>query len=614
MRREGNNTLQFETNGGDSAMSSAREAALNAVLQIISISRNDQKPVFDAILENASKLCNAPLSFLSLVDDARSVVRIPACRGARTEFAEILKHFAEPITRSDLIAVSPIVNGEIVRLKDIADDDLYRNRDPRRVQMVEVEGVRSAVAVPMLRGDEAIGAIILYRREVNPFSEDDVSVLQSFAAQAVIAVENARQFRELSTRVERDAATRQVLHLIGQNRSDDIPVFKAILENAQRLCGAPFGNLNMLSEDGTRLEIVADGIEVFEPFRPGWSWPISSQLLVARSVRECTVLQLEDAALDRLYRDGDKDRVTVVEAGVRSVLTVPLVSHGAGIGSIGLYRREKRPFKPDEIELVQTFAEQAVIAIENARQFQALEDRTREVQELNTSLEARVKAQVGEIERMGRLKRFLPAAVADTVISQGSDQLLSSHRALLGVLFCDIRGFTAFCETAEPEETIEVLQSYHEQMGKLIADHGAGVDHRMGDGIMVLFNDPLPCDDPAGSAVQLAIAMRARMVELCRSWKRLGYRLGFGVGISLGYATVGMVGYEDRYDYTASGTAVNLAARLSDLAEDGEILLSPRAYTAVEDDFAAEQKGEMRLKGIREPVLVYRLEGEAVAQ
>lgn len=595
-------------------MYSAREAALNTVLQIISISRNDQKPVFDAILENASELCNAPLSFLTLVDDARTVVKIPACRGARVEFAEILERFAEPITRTDLIAVSPIVHGEIIRANDIADDDLYRNRDPRRVQMVEVEGVRSVVAVPLHRGNQAIGAIILYRREVSPFSEDDVSLLQSFAAQAVIAIENARQFRELRTRLERGTATRQILQVIGQNRSDDIPVFKAILENAQHLCGAPFGNLNMLSEDGTRLEIVADGIEVFEPFRPGWSWPISSQLLVARSVRECAVLQLEDAELDPLYADGDKDRVTVVEAGVRSVLTVPLVSNGIGIGSIGLYRREKRPFTPDEIELVQTFAEQAVIAIENVRQFQALEARTKEVQELNTFLEERVESQVGELERMGRLKRFMPAAVADAVISRGSDQLLSSHRALLGVLFCDIRGFTAFCETAEPEETIEVLQSYHEQMGKLIADYGAGVDHRMGDGIMVLFNDPLPCEDPAGSAVRLAIAMRTRMAELCRSWKRLGYRLGFGVGISLGYATVGMVGYEGRYDYTASGTAVNLAARLCDLADDGEILLSPRAYTAIEDDYSVEQKGEVHLKGIREPVLVYELKGDAAAK
>jgi class 3 adenylate cyclase len=208
---------------------------------------------------------------------------------------------------------------------------------------------------------------------------------------------------------------------------------------------------------------------------------------------------------------------------------------------------------------------------------------------------------------MGRLKRFLPAAVADTVVSSGSEAMLKSHRALLGVLFCDIRGFTAFCETAEPEETIEVLQTYHEEMGKLIDVHGAGVDLRMGDGIMVLFNDPLPCEDPAGDAVRLAIAMRERMVELCGRWKRLGHRLGFGVGVSLGYATVGMVGYEGRYDYTASGTSVNLAARLCDLAKDGEILLSPRAHTAVEDDFEATSNGEVSLKGIREPVEVFRL-------
>lgn len=272
-----------------------------------------------------------------------------------------------------------------------------------------------------------------------------------------------------------------------------------------------------------------------------------------------------------------------------------------------LYRRIVSPFQEDEVTLVSSFAAQAVIAIENARLFRELKEKTEEVQAFNVSLEQRVEQQVGEIERMGRLKRFLPAAVADTVVSSGSEKMLSSHRALLGVLFCDIRGFTAFCETAEPEETIEVLQTYHQEMGRLIADHGAGVDHRMGDGIMVLFNDPLPCVDPAGDAVRLAIAMRARMEDLCVGWKRMGHRLGFGVGISLGYATVGMVGYEGRYDYTASGTAVNLAARLCDRAEDGEILLSPRARIAVEDDFQAETRGEMSLKGIREPLEVFKL-------
>jgi len=250
--------------------------------------------------------------------------------------------------------------------------------------------------------------------------------------------------------------------------------------------------------------------------------------------------------------------------------------------------------------LAKIFAEQAVMAIENVRQFQALET-------LNTELGDRVEQQVVEIERMGKLKRFLPAAVAETVISQGSDNLLASHRSLLGVLFCDMRGFTAFCESAEPEETIEVLQTYHEEMGKLINKHGGGVDHHMGDGIMVLFNDPLPCDDPAGDAVRLAIAMRSRMAELCEKWKKLGHRLGFGVGVSLGYATVGMVGYEGRYDYTASGTAVNLAARLCDRAEDGDILLSPRAHTAVEGHYSSEPTGEVALKGISAPVEVFRL-------
>ena len=233
------------------------------------------------------------------------------------------------------------------------------------------------------------------------------------------------------------------------------------------------------------------------------------------------------------------------------------------------------------------------------------------MQTLNAELAERVDRQVAQIERMGRLKRFLSPAVADALVNAGDESKLASHRSLIATLFCDIRGFTAFCETAEPEETIEVLQAYHEEMGKLISAHGGGVDKRMGDGIMVIFNDPLPCEDPTGNAVRLAIAMRNRMADLCKQWKRLGHRLGFGIGISLGYATIGMVGSEGRYDYTASGTAVNLAARLCDRAEDGEILLSPRAYTAVEDDFQASSNGHLNLKGIREPVEVFRLASTA---
>jgi class 3 adenylate cyclase len=593
------NTRQFrklETSNAELTNTLEQQTATSEILQLIASTRTDLEPVLQAVAETACRICDAYDAVITLRDG--NWLRLAAHFGPIPFDVDKIPLSSTHSTSRAVLEGRPIHVADILKMVD-------EYRDAAR--LAKRTGWRSVLAVPLMTNGNSIGAIGLRRAEPEPFTEKQIQLSQTFAAQAVIAIENVRQFRELQTRLEREAATREILQVISRSRADDVPVFKAILENAQRLCGAPFGNLNMVTEDGTRLEIVADGTEVFEPFRPGWSWPISSRLLVARSVRECAVLQLEDAAVDPLYSEGDKDRVVVVEAGVRSVLTVPLVSNGVGIGSIGLYRREKRPFASDEIDLVQTFAEQAVIAIENVRQFRALEARTEEVQGLNASLEARVEEQVGEIERMGRLKRFLPAAVADTVVSQGTDELLSSHRALLGVLFCDIRGFTAFCETAEPEETIEVLQTYHQEMGKLIADHGAGVDHRMGDGIMVLFNDPLPCEDPAGSAVRLAIAMRAQMSEICRKWKRLGYRLGFGVGISLGYATVGMVGYEGRYDYTASGTAVNLAARLSDLADDGEVLLSPRAYTAVEDDFTAEQRGEVSLKGIREPVQVYRL-------
>jgi class 3 adenylate cyclase len=225
--------------------------------------------------------------------------------------------------------------------------------------------------------------------------------------------------------------------------------------------------------------------------------------------------------------------------------------------------------------------------------------------EWNRTLERRVTEQVGEIERLARLRRFLSPQVADAVVSQGEEGVLGSHRALIATLFCDLRGFTAFSETAEPEEAMEVLQAYHAAMGELIHAHGGTIDHRAGDGIMVIFNDPLPCDDPAGTAVRMALAMRERMGSLIGEWRKLGHRLGFGVGISHGYATVGIVGFEGRYDYTANGSAVNLAARLADEAGDGQILISQRAHTAIDGTVPTQAAGELALKGFFGPVTAF---------
>ena len=415
--------------------------------------------------------------------------------------------------------------------------------------------------------------------------------------------ENANLRTEVERLRDRDAATREILAVIKHSRDDEKPVLDAITRNAVKLCDATGAGLWLLNADGdfTRLASVAQKGKA--EFSVGLEFPRENISPMGQCYRDSRTINVADIRDDPYYLDDDPIHIKMTDkVGIRSRLLVPLLEDGIAFGCISLVRKEVRAFSDVEVTLIESFANQATIAIENVRQFKALAS-------LNAELGDRVKAQVGQIERMGRLKRFLPAAVAETVVSSGSEDMLKSHRSLLGVLFCDIRGFTAFCESAEPEETIEVLQTYHQELGKLINAYGAGVDLRMGDGIMVLFNDPVPCDDPAGEAIRLALAMRERMDELCKAWKRFGHRLGFGVGVSLGYATVGMVGFEDRSDYTASGTAINLGARLCDMAEDGEILLSARAAIAVEDNYPSISIGEVTLKGIREPVEVFRLVG-----
>lgn len=227
-----------------------------------------------------------------------------------------------------------------------------------------------------------------------------------------------------------------------------------------------------------------------------------------------------------------------------------------------------------------------------------------ELSEWNSKLESRVKSQVEQLEVMGRLKRFLSPQVADLIVSSGDESLLDSHRSEVAALFCDLRGFTQFSETAEPEDVIAVLQTYHEGMGRLIYEYEGMIDHRAGDGIMAIFNDPLPCEEPALQAIRLALAMHEEMKARAEEWRKIGHDLGFGVGISLGYATLGLVGFEGRYDYCANGSVVNLAARLSDEAADGQTLISQRAYNAVSDHIEADDIGEMTLKGFVKPVRV----------
>jgi adenylate cyclase len=225
-----------------------------------------------------------------------------------------------------------------------------------------------------------------------------------------------------------------------------------------------------------------------------------------------------------------------------------------------------------------------------------------ELAEWNRTLERRVEEQVGQLERVGRLKRFLPQQIAETIVATGDESVLQSHRRQIAIVFCDLRGFTPFSEIAEPEDVMEVLNGYHVAMGELIARYDGTVEHFAGDGLMVLFNDPLPCPDPEHRAVRMALEMRERMTVLASGWRRRGYEVGFGVGIAMGYATLGRIGYEGRFHYAAIGSMVNLAARLCGEAKDGQILASRRVGLAVEDWAMVDPVGDLSLKGFRDPV------------
>jgi adenylate cyclase len=238
-----------------------------------------------------------------------------------------------------------------------------------------------------------------------------------------------------------------------------------------------------------------------------------------------------------------------------------------------------------------------------------VQEQAAQLEAWNRTLEQRVAAQLAEIERLGSLKRFLPPQLAELIVSAGDERLLESHRREITVVFCDLRGFTAFAETAEPEEVMDVLRQYHEALGQLIFRHEGTLERFVGDGLVVLFNDPLPCPDPGARAVRMAIAMRACIGELSRSWRKHGHQLGFGVGIAQGYATLGRIGFEGRFDYAAIGPVSNLASRLCDEASDGEILVSQRLLATVEDLVEAEPVGELTLKGFVRPVMAYRVHG-----
>jgi class 3 adenylate cyclase len=269
----------------------------------------------------------------------------------------------------------------------------------------------------------------------------------------------------------------------------------------------------------------------------------------------------------------------------RALLGVPILLDGELIGVIGVGREKAGLFADDEVEVVNAFADEAAIAIANTRLIEAVERQRTE------------------------LARFLSPQVAELISSEQGEQLLAGHRAYITCVFCDLRGFTSFAETAAPEDLFEVLREYHAALGQLIPEYGGTLEHFAGDGVMVFFNDPVPLADHELEAVRFALAAQERLAELGKTWRKLGVALELGVGIEAGYATLGRIGFEGRYDYGVLGPVTPLAFRLSSAAAGGQILVGQRAFGAVEDAVDAEPMGELELKGFGRPISAYAVRG-----
>jgi class 3 adenylate cyclase len=328
-----------------------------------------------------------------------------------------------------------------------------------------------------------------------------------------------------------------------------------------------------------------------------------------------SLVHVEDVTELEAYKERDPLTVAVVElGGVRTLLAVPMLKDDELVGMINLARNAVRPFTDRQVALVTNFANQAVIAIDNTRLLSALHERTDQLQaqsqklaELNQQLEQRVSDQVDEIERMSRLRRFLPQQVADLIVASGSEKQLESHRREITALFCDLRGFTGFTESADAEDVIALLRDYHAAIGEIIIKYNGTLERYAGDGVMVVFNDPVPVENPALQAVLMALEVRDALGALTATWSRLGHEIGFGIGIAHGFATLGTIGFEGRFEYAAIGTVSNVASRLCDEAKPGQILISPRVLMKVENAVKVEPVGEFQLKGIRRPLAAYNV-------
>jgi class 3 adenylate cyclase len=392
---------------------------------------------------------------------------------------------------------------------------------------------------------------------------------------AGVASDDAELARELEDLRERHSAISGVLRAVARSAGIQ-PVLDEVVEACERLCRADYGALYLLEHGLLHAVAHHTHAEAAEWDREH-PHALDRTTAAGRAAVTREPVHIPDIREDREYSYGGPTEF------YRSLIGVPIMVEDDLLGVVVLVRREPQPFTDEHIALVQTFADQAAIAVSNARLLEAVERQRTE------------------------LARFVSPQVAELVSSRNGEQLLAGHRAYISCLFSDLRGFTAFTETAAPEELFDVLREYHAALGELIPTYEGTLEHFAGDGVMVFFNDPLAVADHELQAVRFALAAQERFAELDEVWRKRGVELGLGIGIEVGYATIGRIGFEGRYDYGVVGPVANLASRLSVQAAAGQILIGQRLFAAVEEDVETASAGDLELKGFARPVAAYEV-------
>lgn len=544
-------------------------AAIGRVLAAVTGAGFELQPILDRIVAEAAALCRADIGFTFLLRED-GLFHTVAGVGFTPEHWEFQRTHPFPAGR-DTVGGRVALTNDVVQIADVlADEDYHWGGQA-------VGGYRSLIGVPIRSDAELIGAFGLGRTTVSPFSDEEIRLVSLFADQAAVAIRLARLLTETHDALERETAVGKVLKSISQSTFELDAVLQTVLDSAVRLTHADQGNISREMDGVFRARAFStDAPAEFRRIISNIDFRPERGTVMGRALLERGPVQVLDVLADSEYRLPDAQRAI----GFRTILAAPLLRDGEPIGVLAVWRQQVQAFTATEVSLLTTFADQAVLAIENVRLFETIDRQRTE------------------------LARYAPQA-AELLSSAEGQQLLAGHRREITALFADLRGFTAFAEQAEPEEVFSVLRQYHTAVGELAVANGGTVEHFAGDGLMVFFNDPQPVPDHQLAAVRTACEMRERFAVLSTAWRKRGYDLGLGIGIAVGFATLGRIGFERRYDYAAIGNSVILASRLSGAATAGQILVSQRVFAAVEELADAEPVTGLQLKGFSQAITAY---------